>query len=52
MKYNLNKINTRFFTQQMGWLSGKAIENCTNDIVVINDEILTKYPYLIELPTC
>jgi hypothetical protein len=26
MKYGLNKINTKLFTQQMGWLGGKGIE--------------------------
>jgi hypothetical protein len=26
MKYGLNKINTKLFTQQMGWLGGKRIE--------------------------
>jgi hypothetical protein len=26
MKYGLNKINTRLFTQKVGWLGGKGIE--------------------------
>jgi hypothetical protein len=26
MKYGVNKINIRLFTQQLGWLDGKAVE--------------------------
>jgi hypothetical protein len=51
MKYGLNKINLKLFTQQAGWLGGKGIQsilgvegsNFTNDIVVVNDGILIKY---------
>jgi hypothetical protein len=40
MKYGLNKINSKLFTQQLGWLCGKRVElhplvqgsNFTNDI--------------------
>jgi hypothetical protein len=40
MKYGLNRINTKVFTQQVGWFGGKGIElhswgpksNFTNDI--------------------
>jgi hypothetical protein len=51
MKYGLNKINTKLFTQKVRWLGGKEINsilgvqgsNFTNDIVVGNNEILTEY---------
>ncbi len=26
MKYGINKINIRFFTQQVGWLGGKRVK--------------------------
>jgi len=26
MKYGLNKINTRLFTQQAGWFGGKGVQ--------------------------
>ncbi len=40
MKYGLNKINNKLFTEQLGWLCGKRVEfhpfvqgsNFTNDI--------------------
>ncbi len=40
MKYGINKIKIRLFTQQVGWLGGKGVElhpwvqgsNFTNDI--------------------
>ncbi len=28
MKYGLNKINTKLFTQQVGWLGGKRVQFC------------------------
>jgi hypothetical protein len=52
MRYGVNKINTRLFTQQLGWLGvikefnsilGVQGSNFTNDIVVINDGILIEY---------
>ncbi len=26
MKYNVNRINIKLFTQQVGWLVGKGVE--------------------------
>jgi hypothetical protein len=46
MKYGLNKINTKLFTQQMGGLVVKELNsilgvqesNFTNDIIAVNND--------------
>jgi hypothetical protein len=52
MKYGLNKINIRLFTQQVGWLGDDRVELQTWEskdqtlqmtCVVVNVGILTKY---------
>jgi hypothetical protein len=49
MKYGLNKINIRLFTQQMGWWRSWILSLRSKDqtsqmtLIVINIEILTKY---------
>jgi len=54
MKYGINKINTKFFSQQLMWLVVKEFNtilggqgsNFTDDIVIINNGILIEYSIL------
>jgi len=52
MKYGLNKMNTKLFTQQVVWCGGNWVEfpslgskdqASQMTFVVVNDEILIKY---------
>ncbi len=52
MKYGLNRINIRLFTQEMGWLGGKGVQFhllTTKDqtlqmtFIRVNARILIKY---------